>query len=112
MKSGNPHLFQLKSDDESARLRVEMPGIDKSGLKVWFENQVLKIEGKAEEKEDGGAEKEEEMREYDVTVEFAEEAETMKKEEAVAEMKNGVLWIIIPKIKVEERKNIVNVNVA
>ncbi|KAL3499567.1 hypothetical protein ACH5RR_038660 [Cinchona calisaya] len=109
----------MKSDDEKCMVTVDMPGINKQGLKVWFENKrVLKIVGQQQMEDedvhhDGAHEMmKEEARVYDVTVDLLQEAEILKKEEAMAELKNGVLNIIVPKIKLQEIKDVVRVDVA
>ncbi|KAL3499568.1 hypothetical protein ACH5RR_038661 [Cinchona calisaya] len=121
LKWGNPNLFELKSDEEKTRVRVDMPGINREGLKVWFENGFLKIVGQQQKEDedvhhhhqDGAHEMMKgEARVYDVTVDLLQEDEILKKEETLAELKNGILNIIVPKIKLQEIKDIVNVTIA
>ncbi|XP_027079751.2 heat shock 22 kDa protein, mitochondrial [Coffea arabica] len=112
LKAGNRNILELQSDEEAARIRVDMPGVEKDGVKIWFENGDLKIEGvevAAGVGTDGGMD--EEARKYAITVKIFE-PEMLKKDEATAVMKNGVLKMVIPKLKFEERKDILHINAA
>lgn len=111
LKAGNKNIVELGSDTEAARLRVDMPGVGKEGVKIWFENGDLKMEGVEMAAEDGSDEMDKEGRKYAITVEILE-PEFLKKDEARAEMKNGVLKMVIPKLEFEERKDVVHINVA
>ncbi|XP_071918068.1 heat shock 22 kDa protein, mitochondrial-like [Coffea arabica] len=109
LKAGNRNVFEMHVDDEAAKLRFDFPGVGKEGLKIWFENGNLKIEGTEDATDVDGVPKE--GRKYAVTYEIFEPG-LLKKDEAKAEMKNGVLKVVIPMVKFEERKEVVHVNVA
>lgn len=109
LKAGNRNILEMHVDDEAAKLRVDMPGVGKGGLKIWFENGNLKIEGTEHASADDGVPKE--GRKYAVICGILEPG-LLRKDEAKAEMKNGVLKVAIPMVKFEERKDVVHINVA
>ncbi|KAF5179688.1 Heat shock protein [Thalictrum thalictroides] len=100
-KSGN----YIKEDDEAVYVRTEMPGLSKEDVKVTVEKNLLVVKGK-ERKEAGDDEKG-----MNYNGKFKLETELYKIDKIKAEMKNGVLMVVVPKLKEEERKDIIQVKV-
>ncbi|KAM0060759.1 putative Heat shock protein HSP14.7/HSP23.5/HSP23.6 [Helianthus debilis subsp. tardiflorus] len=83
-----------------------MPSLDKENVKISVEQNTLII--KAEEEKE--TEKDEEPpRRYSSRIDLPVDA--CKLDEIKAEIKNGVLKIMVPKVKGEERKNVWQVEV-
>jgi HSP20 family protein len=99
--------WDAKEDEEALLLRVDMPGLGKEHVKVWAEQNslVIKGEGEKEAGEDEGAP----PPRYSGRIDLAPEVYRMDK--IKAEMKNGVLKVVVPKVKEEQRKDVFQVNV-
>ncbi|CAK7324975.1 unnamed protein product [Dovyalis caffra] len=97
--------WDARETDEALNLRIDMPGLAKEDVKVSVEQSTLIIRGEgAKESKD-----EESGRRYSSRIELPEKM--YKTGEIKAEMKNGVLKVVVPKVKEEERVNVFNVNV-
>ncbi|XP_050221317.1 heat shock 22 kDa protein, mitochondrial-like [Mercurialis annua] len=97
--------WDARETDDALNLRVEMPGLAKEDVKVSMEQNTLIIRGEgAKESED-----EESGRKYSARIDLPEKI--YKTGEIKAEMKNGVLKVVVPKAKEEERNNVVHVKV-
>ncbi|KAF5198794.1 Heat shock protein [Thalictrum thalictroides] len=92
-----------KADNDAVYLKFDMPGVGKEDVKVTFEQDFLMI--KAERANDDGFG--ESGSRYNSRVRL--ETERFKIDEIKAEMKNGVLKVVIPKLKEEERKDVFQV---
>ncbi|KAL5212450.1 hypothetical protein ABZP36_023297 [Zizania latifolia] len=99
--------WNAKEDDEALHLRVDMPGLGKEHVKVWAEQNslVIKGEGDKEPDEDEGAA----PPRYSGRIELAPEVYRM--DQIKAEMKNGVLKVVVPKVKEQQRRDVFQVNV-
>ncbi|KZV51902.1 heat shock 22 kDa protein, mitochondrial [Dorcoceras hygrometricum] len=82
-----------------------MPGLSKEEVKVSVEQSTLIIKGEAKKE----SEDEETVQRYSSRIDLPEKL--YKTNEIKAEMKNGVLKIFLPKIKEEERNDVISVNV-
>ncbi|XP_009763041.1 heat shock 22 kDa protein, mitochondrial-like [Nicotiana sylvestris] len=94
--SGPRGSYEAKNVDAGMFLRMEMPGIDKEDVKVWVEygNVCIKGDGKKEsEHEDSG-------RTYSANIEIC--SNSFQPQYMEAEMKNGVLRMVIPKSKTSQ----------
>lgn len=93
--------------DEGLHLRLDMPGLGKEDVKVSVEdNNTLIIKGE-EPKE---ARLKGEAYKYSSRIELPGN-KMFKTSEIKAEMKNGILKVVIPKVKDEDKKNVHHVNV-
>ncbi|GMI76375.1 hypothetical protein like AT5G51440 [Hibiscus trionum] len=96
--------WDMREDNNALSFRIEMPGLSKEDVKISVEQNTLIIRGEGgdDEGEDGG-------RRYSSRLELSP---TMYKlDEIKAEMKNGVLKVVMPKVKEEERKDVHQVTV-
>lgn len=95
--SGPGGAYEAKNIEEGMHVRMEMPGIDKEDVKVLisYGTIIIKGEGKKESTyEDSG-------RTYSANIEICSnsyEAQSME-----ANMKNGVLRMLIPKSKTPQK---------
>lgn len=98
MGAGSRRGFNVKEDDNSLYMRIEMPGLDKEDVKVVVEGTTLVIigEGKKESEDDEVAPR------YSSRIDLP--PNLYKIDQIKAEMRNGVLKIVVPKVKEEERK--------
>uniref|UniRef100_A0ACD5ZJZ3 Uncharacterized protein n=1 Tax=Avena sativa TaxID=4498 RepID=A0ACD5ZJZ3_AVESA len=98
--------WNAKEDEEALHLRVDMPGLGKEHVKVWAEQNslVIKGEGDKESEEEGAT-----APRYSGRVELA--GDVYRMDQIKAEMKNGVLKVVVPKVKEEQRRDVFQVNV-
>ncbi|CAD6242302.1 unnamed protein product [Miscanthus lutarioriparius] len=99
--------WNAKEDEEALHLRVDMPGLGKEHVKVWAEQNSLVIKGEGEK--EAGEDEDVPPPRYSGLIELAPEVYRM--DNIKAEMKNGVLKVVVPKVKEEERKDVFQVNV-
>ncbi|XP_078172923.1 mitochondrion-localized small heat shock protein 23.6 isoform X2 [Carex rostrata] len=103
---GNPKRgWDAREDNDAIYLRVDMPGLGKEHVKVWAEQNTLVIKGEGE-KEPG---EDEPSRKYGGRIDLP--VEYCRMDQIKAEMKNGVLKVVVPKVKAEERKDVFEVNI-
>lgn len=96
-KLGPSQLFgKLKEKHDCYKLKYKMPGIDKEDVKITVEDGgVLRIRGEhKEEEEDEETGEDKFWAYYDTRIVLPEDA---KVDEIKAEMKHGVLKIVIPR---------------
>ncbi|XP_050224595.1 heat shock 22 kDa protein, mitochondrial-like [Mercurialis annua] len=99
--------WELHETDDALNLRIEMPGLAKEDVNVSMEQNTLVIKG--EEPKESGRD-EESGKKYCGKFDLVPE-KLYKGGEIKAEMKNGVLKVVVPKVKEEERGNVVHVKV-
>ena len=92
-------LTDIYETAESLNVMVDLPGVNKDGLKVTVENGILTIEGKVD-----ASKKEYLFREFEPSNYFRqfEITDKINQEKISAELKNGVLNLSLP--KAEEMK--------
>ncbi|PIA35689.1 hypothetical protein AQUCO_03500205v1 [Aquilegia coerulea] len=97
--------WNAKEDNDGLHLRIDMPGLDKEDVKVSVEQNRLTIKGEGAKE----AEDEESGRRYSSRIDIP--PNVYKIDQIKAEMKNGVLKVFVPKVKEEERNDVVQVKV-
>ncbi|PNX79012.1 small heat shock protein chloroplastic-like [Trifolium pratense] len=98
--------WNAKETEDSLHLRVDMPGLGKEDVKISVEQNILTIKGEGAKESE---EEEEGVRRFTSRIDLPEKL--YKIDQIKAEMKNGVLKVIVPKMKEEERNDVINVNV-
>ncbi|KAG0562153.1 hypothetical protein KC19_9G121800 [Ceratodon purpureus] len=99
--------WNVKEDDDAFRLRFDMPGLGKDEVKVYMEDGDLVIKG--EHKEDHKEDKEERPAARTSYYTRMKLPEDVKTEEMKAELKNGVLQLVVPKSKEAPKKNVIEI---
>ncbi|XP_022866196.1 small heat shock protein, chloroplastic-like [Olea europaea var. sylvestris] len=97
--------WDVKEDDDALYLRLDMPGLDKDQVKVLVEQNTLVIKGEGEKE----SENDERGRRYSSRLDLP--PNLYKLDGIKAEMKNGVLKVMVPKVKEEERKDVFLVDI-
>ncbi|GFQ00150.1 heat shock 22 kDa protein mitochondrial [Phtheirospermum japonicum] len=93
--------------DDGLYLRVDMPGVGKESVKVLVEKEgtlVMEGEGKKDFKDDEFGPR------YTNSIQLPQTA-LLNTKAIKAEMVNGVLKLFVPKLKVEERTDVLLVSV-
>ncbi|XP_068637008.1 heat shock 22 kDa protein, mitochondrial-like [Aristolochia californica] len=98
--------FDVKEDENAVRLRIDMPGLGNEQVKVWVEQNTLVIRGEGEKEAD-----EEDDGEMTYTSKIDLPPKVCELDQMKAEMKKGVLRVIVPKVKGEERSDVLHVKV-
>ncbi|XP_012439143.1 23.6 kDa heat shock protein, mitochondrial isoform X1 [Gossypium raimondii] len=104
MGGGLRRSWDAKETEDALNLRIDMPGLGKEDVKVSVEQNTLVIKGEAkesEEEENGGR--------YTSRIHLPEKV--YKTDQIKAEMKNGVLKVVVPKMKEEERNDVIQVQI-
>ncbi|KAL0429785.1 UNVERIFIED_CONTAM: heat shock protein, mitochondrial [Sesamum radiatum] len=91
-------LGRAKEHDDCYKLRYNVPGLGKDDVKVTVEDGILRIRGEHKEEEEDGSDDEHWSAKsygyYDASLLLPEDA---KVDEIKAEIKDGVLSIVVPK---------------
>jgi HSP20 family protein len=98
--------WDAKETEDALHLRVDMPGLSKEDVKISVEQNTLTIKGEGAKESE---EEEESVRRFSSRIDLPEKL--YKIDQIKAEMKNGVLKVIVPKMKEEERNDVINVKV-
>ena len=99
--------IELKQNEKEYKIKVQLPGVNKEDIHLDLNNDYMTISAEAQEEKDEKSEDEKmhtcELRygKYIRTVSFDT---PIKSEQSVAEYKDGILTIIMPKQKVEKTK--------
>ncbi|KAL5061735.1 hypothetical protein RYX36_023472 [Vicia faba] len=96
--------WDARETEDALLLRLDMPGLGKDDVKISVEQNTLIIKG-----EESGQESQESGRRFSSRIDLPDKL--YKNDEIKAEMKNGVLKVIVPKMKEQERNNVINVEV-
>ncbi|KAG8382421.1 hypothetical protein BUALT_Bualt05G0075500 [Buddleja alternifolia] len=106
-KESNSSAFKFMLDHDAARIRLEIPGVDKQNLKLWFDKDALNFEATTEDEEFGVESFFEGAVEMPVGL-----LQLLKVEKTKVDLKNGVVKVVIPKLQLEERSDVFIVNVS
>lgn len=100
--------WEIHDEEHEIKMRFDMPGLSREDVKVSLEDDILVIKGehqKQEEKEDSWSSRG--YSSYNTQLQLPENCD---KDNIKAELKNGVLYISIPKKKVERKVVDVEIN--
>lgn len=94
--------WEIKEGESEYKMRFDMPGMTKEDVKVWVEEKMLVLKAEKEPKKEGQDSREEEQEEwsaksygkYSCRIALPE---NIQFENIKAEVKDGVLYITIPK---------------
>ncbi|KAK6947586.1 Alpha crystallin/Hsp20 domain [Dillenia turbinata] len=103
--AGSRRGWDVKEDENALSLKIDMPGLGKENVKVSVEQDTLIIKGEGERE----SEEEASVRKYSSRIQIP--PNLYKLDSIKAEMKNGVLKVVVPKVKEEERKDVFQVNI-
>ncbi|KAM3209065.1 hypothetical protein ACQJBY_063637 [Aegilops geniculata] len=98
-----------KEDDDAVYLKVPMPGLTKEHVEVRADKNILVIKGEGE-KQPWDGDDDSAVPRYNRRIEMPT-ADAYNMDKIKAEMKNGVLWVTLLKVKEEERKDVFHVKV-
>ncbi|KAL9677899.1 hypothetical protein QQ045_015736 [Rhodiola kirilowii] len=105
LATGARRGWDVKEDKDGLYLRMDMPGLGKENVKVSVEQNTLVIKGEGNKETDD----DEEPRRYSNRIDLPERI--LKLDGIKAEMKNGVLKVMVPKLKAEERTDVRQVQI-
>ncbi|XP_043703823.1 23.6 kDa heat shock protein, mitochondrial-like [Telopea speciosissima] len=100
--------WDVIEEEKGLYIRIDMPGVGKEDVKVSVEENTMTITGEGD-KESGYRESGRRGRRYYNTIVIP--MKLFKMDQIKAEMKNGVLTIVILKVKEEESKDIHHVQI-
>ncbi|XVE56381.1 hypothetical protein DITRI_Ditri04bG0004600 [Diplodiscus trichospermus] len=105
MGGGLRRSWDAKETEDALNLRIDIPGLGKEDVKVSVEQNTLIIKGESAKKsEDEGS-----SGRYTSRISLPEKI--YKMDQIKAEMKNGVLKVVVPKINEEEKSNVIQVQI-
>ncbi|KAJ8769006.1 hypothetical protein K2173_024001 [Erythroxylum novogranatense] len=109
-EGGNERPYEVKEDDNKWYARVDMPGIGIEGVRVWLNNNTLYFKGEEEGKKKEKDDPYHVSRVYSSN--FSIPPGQYQTDKIRAFLNNGVLKIVIPKVKLDDKCSSVNVQVA
>ncbi|XP_059641489.1 23.6 kDa heat shock protein, mitochondrial-like [Cornus florida] len=105
-RQGPMEPCDLKEDANALFARLDMPGISKEGLKLWYEDESVYITGKEGEKDEKFLPEDRkgdmilnELPRRTISTSLAVSPRRFKIDQIKASLKNGVLRVVIPKHK-------------
>ncbi|XP_009604017.1 26.5 kDa heat shock protein, mitochondrial [Nicotiana tomentosiformis] len=98
-------MGRYKEDEKSYKIRYDLPGLSKEDVKITVENGVVTIKGEHKEEQEEGSDDEfwSSSRSYGYYNNSIVLPEDAKVHEIKAEMKDGVLTILIPKTEIPKK---------
>lgn len=101
---------EIKQNEESYKVKVQLPGVKKDDIDIEIDNDFMTITAEIEEEKDEKNQKEKNEKYHTCEFRYGKYKRTIsfdqpiRSEEATANYKNGVLTITLPKQKIEESK--------
>ncbi|CAA7060215.1 unnamed protein product [Microthlaspi erraticum] len=109
--SGARRGWDIKEKEDALHLRIDMPGLSREDVKLALEQDTLVIRGESKVEDVDGGEEGESGGNRRFTSRIGLPEKVYKIDEIKAEMKNGVLKVVIPKMKEEERNDVRQIEV-
>ncbi|KAI5075290.1 hypothetical protein GOP47_0009366 [Adiantum capillus-veneris] len=101
--------WDVIEDEEAFHIRVDMPGFSKEDVKVAVEDGVLVVSAERDPEKEDSRWAAKSYSKFKTRLALPEDGQVDK---ISAEMKNGVLFVSVPKVKPEDKKQVINVDVA
>lgn len=92
--------WDMREEEGEIKMRFDLPGLSKEDVKVAVEDDVLVIKAQQQKEEGGDSWWGRNLSSYNTRLQLPDNCETDK---IKAELKNGVLFISIPKTKVQRK---------
>ena len=101
---------EIKQTDNEYKIKIQLPGVNKEDIEIELDNDFLTITAKIEEEKDEKDQKDKNEKYHSCEFRYGKYKRTIsfdapiKADETKAEYKNGVLYVRIPKQKIEQTK--------
>ena len=101
---------EIKQSENDYKIKVQLPGVNKDDIEVELDNDFMTITAQIEEEKEEKEQKEKNMKYHTCEFRYGKYKRTIsfdapiKADETKAEYKNGVLYVRIPKQKIEQTK--------
>jgi len=102
--------IELKQDEKEYMVKVQLPGVNKEDIHVDLENDYMTVSAEVKEEKQDNKENSEHEKIHTSEFRYGKYIRTIsfdnpiKSDESVAEYKNGILSIMLPKQKIEKMK--------
>lgn len=99
---------EIRQSENNYKVKVQLPGVNKEDIEIELDNDFMTITAQIEEEKEEKEQKEKNLKYHTCEFRYGKYKRTIsfdqpiRSEEAVAEYKNGVLSITLPKQHVEK----------
>lgn len=101
--------WDVIEDEETYHVRVDMPGFSKEDVKVSVEDSVLVVSGQRDPSKEDSRWAAKSYSKFSTRLALPDNVQLDK---ISAELKNGVLFVTVPKMKLEDKKQVFDVEIA